>query len=51
MDGCEDLRRQAYLDAMAALRRRVELLVALPDAQLEGLDAAGTLQQIAATGA
>ena len=51
VDGCEDLRRQAYLDAMVSLRRRVELLVALPDAQLEGLVAAEALRQIAATGA
>ena len=47
VDGSEDLRRQAYLDAMLALRRRVELLLALPAEKLDGLVAAHSLREIA----
>ena len=47
VDGSEDLRRQAYLDAMTALRRRVELLLALPAEKLDGLVAAHSLREIA----
>jgi arsenate reductase len=51
VEGSDDARRHAYMDAMAALRRRVELLVALPDAKLEGLVAAEALRQIATSSA
>ena len=47
VDGSEDLRRQAYLDAMLALRRRVELLLALPAEKLDGLVVAHSLREIA----
>ena len=47
VDGSEDLRRHAYLDAMNTLRRRIELLVALPEEKLERLTAAYALREIA----
>jgi arsenate reductase len=47
VEGSEDVRRHAYMDAMATLRRRVELLVALPEDKLERLAAAYSLQEIA----
>ena len=47
VDGSEDLRRQAYLDAMTALRRRVELLLALPAEKLDRLVVAHSLREIA----
>jgi len=46
VQGSEDVRRHAYMDAMTALRRRVELLVALPTDKLEHL-AAHALREIA----
>jgi arsenate reductase len=51
VNGSEEVRRQAYLDAMALLRRRVELLVALSDATLQGPAAVEALRRIAASGA
>ena len=39
-EGSDDVQRHAYMDAMTALRRRVELLVALPEDKLERLVAA-----------
>ena len=47
VEGSEDLRRQAYLDAMTTLRRRVELLLALPAEKLDRLVAAHSLREIA----
>ena len=47
VEGSEDLRRQAYLDALTALRRRVELLLALPAEKLNRLVAAHSLREIA----
>jgi arsenate reductase len=47
VEGPEDVRRHAYMDAMATLRRRVELLVALPEDKLEDLAAAQALHEIA----
>ncbi len=46
--GDEETRQRAYLIAFAILRRRVELLVALP---LEKLDQLATQQQVRAIGA
>jgi arsenate reductase len=45
--GSEDVRRHAYLDAMTTLRRRVELLIALPPGKLDRLVAANSLREIA----
>ena len=47
VEGSEEVRRRAYVDAMATLRRRVELLVALPADKLERLAAADALRDIA----
>jgi len=47
VEGSEDVRRRAYMDAMIALRRRIELLVALPTEKLEHLAAAHALREIA----
>ncbi len=47
VQGSDDVRRHAYMDAMTALRRRVELLVALPMDKLERLVAADALRDIA----
>ncbi|MCE5231996.1 MAG: arsenate reductase ArsC [Mizugakiibacter sp.] len=47
VEGDEAQRRQAFHDAWTLLRRRVELLVALPDASLEGPVAAAALRRIA----
>jgi arsenate reductase len=47
VEGSDDVRRHAYMDAMTALRRRVELLVALPVEKLERLVAADALRDIA----
>jgi arsenate reductase len=46
VEGSDDVRRHAYLDAMTALRRRVELLVALPSEKLERLTVAHALREI-----
>ncbi len=48
VDGSDDVRRYAYMDALATLRRRVELLVALPVEKLDHLTAAHALREIAA---
>ncbi len=45
--GDDDARRAAYRTAFATLRRRVELLLALPADKLDGLAAASALQRIA----
>ena len=45
--GSEDVRRAAYRDAFATLRRRVELLLALPEDKLDGLAATSALRDIA----
>lgn len=47
VDGSEDARRAAYRDAFALLRRRVELLLALPAEKLGGLAAKTALHDIA----
>ncbi|RYD15661.1 MAG: arsenate reductase ArsC [Lysobacteraceae bacterium] len=47
VSGDDDSRRAAYRDAFATLRRRVELLLALPADKLDGLAAASALRQIA----
>lgn len=47
VQGSEDVRRHAHLDAMSTLRRRVELLVALPPQKLDRLVAAQSLREIA----
>ncbi len=47
VQGDEAARRCAFHLAAAALRRRVELLVALPDGELQGLAARTALQAIA----
>lgn len=51
VEGSDDVRRQAYLDAMAALRRRIELLLALPDSELNDMHTAEALRRIAETSA
>jgi protein-tyrosine-phosphatase len=45
-EGGEVERRRAFTAAFATLRRRVELLVALPDAKLAELDAQAHLREI-----
>lgn len=47
VEGSDEMRRHAYLDAMTTLRRRVELLVALPAEKLQRLDVAHGLREIA----
>lgn len=47
VEGDEARRRQAFLDAWSRLRRRVELLIALPDDKLHGLAASEALRRIA----
>ncbi|WP_062537822.1 arsenate reductase ArsC [Mizugakiibacter sediminis] len=47
VEGDEARRRQAFLEAWSRLRRRVELLVALPDDKLHGLAASEALRRIA----
>ena len=47
VEGSEDVRRQAYLDAMTTLRRRVELLLALPTEKLDRLVVGHSLREIA----
>lgn len=47
VQGDEAARRSAFHRAAATLRRRVELLVALPDEKLQGLAARTALQAIA----
>ncbi len=47
VQGDEVARRSAFRRAAATLRRRVELLIALPEARLDGLAAHASLQVIA----
>lgn len=47
VQGDEAARRSAFRRAAATLRRRVELLIALPDEKLQGLAARTALQAIA----
>jgi arsenate reductase (thioredoxin) len=47
VEGSEDERRAAYRVAFVSLRRRVELLVALPAEKLDGLAAKTALREIA----
>jgi arsenate reductase len=51
VDGDEDKRRHAFLDAFATLRRRVELLLALPLDKLDRLAAQAKLREIGLVGA
>ena len=51
VDGDEDMRRRAYLAAFAVLRRRVELLVALPMDKLDRLAAQREVRAIGSAGA
>jgi protein-tyrosine-phosphatase len=51
VEGDEDKRRHAYLAAFATLRRRVELLLALPLDKLDRLAAQSKLRQIGEVGA
>ena len=47
VEGSDDERRAAYRAAFVSLRRRVELLVALPEEKLDGLAAKTALREIA----
>ena len=51
VDGDDDTRRHAYLAAFAVLRRRVELLVALPLDKLDRLAAQREVRAIGSAGA
>jgi arsenate reductase len=51
VDGDEDKRRHAFLDAFATLRKRVELLLALPLDKLDRLAAQAKLREIGLAGA
>jgi arsenate reductase (thioredoxin) len=51
VEGDEDKRRHAYLAAFATLRRRVELLLALPLDKLDRLAAQSKLREIGEVGA
>ncbi len=51
VEGDEDTRRHAYLKAFAALRRRVELLLALPIEKLDHLVAEQQIRDIGKIGA
>jgi protein-tyrosine-phosphatase len=46
VDDSEDRRRRAFVSAFATLRRRVELLIALPLDKLDRLAAQGKLREI-----
>lgn len=46
VDGDEAAKRRAYLDVLATLRRRVKLLLALPDDKLDRLSAHDSLGEI-----
>lgn len=50
VEGDEDRRRRAYMAAFATLRRRVELLLALPLDKLDRLAAQGRLREIGQAG-
>ena len=47
VQGDEGMRRAAYRQTLLALHRRIELLIALPDAKLRGLEARANLEAIA----
>ena len=47
VEGNEDKRRAAFRNAFTILRRRVALLIALPDDKLKGLAAQSALREIA----
>ncbi|KAF1711350.1 protein-tyrosine-phosphatase [Pseudoxanthomonas kalamensis DSM 18571] len=49
VQGDDDRRRHAYMNAFSLLRRRVELLVSLPDEKLERLEAQAQLHAIGKT--
>jgi protein-tyrosine-phosphatase len=51
VDGDEDKRRHAFLDAFVTLRKRVELLLALPLDKLDRLAAQAKLREIGQVGA
>lgn len=51
VEGDEDKRRHAFMDAFATLRRRVELLLALPLEKLDRLAAQAKLREIGQVGA
>lgn len=51
VDGDEDKRRHAFLDAFATLRKRVELLLALPLDKLDRLAQQAKLREIGMVGA
>jgi arsenate reductase len=46
VEGSDDSKREAFRSAAAILKRRIELLVALPDARLAQLSAQSQLRQI-----
>ena len=46
IEGSDDSKREAFRSAAAILKRRIELLVALPDARLDPLLAQKQLRQI-----
>ena len=46
VEGSETTKAAAFLDAFGRLKRRIDLLLALPAASLEGLDLRETLQAI-----
>ncbi len=47
VQGDEAMRRAAYRQTLLELHRRIELLIALPDAKLRGLEARANLEAIA----
>jgi len=51
VDGPEDVRRHAFLDAYATLRRRVELLLSLPLDKLDKFATQANLREIGTVGA
>ncbi len=51
VEGSEDARRHAFLDAYATLRRRVELLLSLPLDKLDKLATQANLREIGTVGA
>ena len=48
VDGNDEAKRGAFAEAMRTLRRRIELMVALPEEKLERMAAAQSLREIAA---
>ena len=51
VEGDEDRRKHAFMDAFATLRRRVELLLALPLEKIDRLAAQAKLREIGQVGA